>query len=63
MIYFFIILILLLFLSAFFSGTETAYFHIRQHRGKLATGPKILVVGPGSEPAVLKKIIKISQNS
>ena len=35
MIYFFIILILLLFLSAFFSGTETAYFHIRQHRGKV----------------------------
>ena len=27
-----IIFIILVFLSAFFSGTETAYFHIRQHR-------------------------------
>tara|TARA_Y100001970_G_C14244767_1_gene867357 strand:- start:2851 stop:4083 length:1233 start_codon:yes stop_codon:yes gene_type:complete len=32
MIYFIIIFILLLILSAFFSGTETAYFHIRKHR-------------------------------
>ena len=29
-----IIFIILLILSAFFSGTETAYFHIRQHRDK-----------------------------
>ena len=32
MIYAVITFILLLILSAFFSGTETAYFHIRKHR-------------------------------
>ena len=32
---FILLIILLLSLSAFFSGTETAYFHIRQHRDKI----------------------------
>ena len=46
MIYLVIILIILLSLSAFFSGTETAYFHIRQHREKIPDKIKSIIETP-----------------
>ncbi|MEE2859088.1 MAG: hemolysin family protein [Candidatus Neomarinimicrobiota bacterium] len=46
MIYIIIILIILLSLSAFFSGTETAYFHIRQHREKIPNKIKSIIENP-----------------
>ena len=46
MIYIIIILIILLSLSAFFSGTETAYFHIRQHREKIPDKIKSIIENP-----------------
>ena len=41
-----IIFILLLILSAFFSGTETAYFHIRQHRDETPKKVKSILDHP-----------------
>ena len=46
MIHFIIIFILLLILSAFFSGTETAYFHIRKHRKDTPRKLKIILEYP-----------------
>ena len=45
MIYFVIIVILLI-LSAFFSGTETAYFHIRKHRKETPKNVKSILESP-----------------
>ena len=41
-----IIFIILLILSAFFSGTETAYFHIRQHRDETSEKVKSILDHP-----------------
>ena len=41
-----IIFIFLLILSAFFSGTETAYFHIRKHRKETPEKIKSILVSP-----------------
>ena len=41
-----IILIFLLLLSAFFSGTETAYFHIRKHRKETPKNVKSILESP-----------------
>ena len=41
-----IIFIILLILSAFFSGTETAYFHIRQHRDETTEKVNSIVEHP-----------------
>ena len=41
-----IIFIILLILSAFFSGTETAYFHIRQHRDETPKKVKAILHHP-----------------
>ena len=41
-----IIFIILLILSAFFSGTETAYFHIRQHRDETPKKVKSILDHP-----------------
>jgi CBS domain containing-hemolysin-like protein len=41
-----IIFIILLILSAFFSGTETAYFHIRQHRDETPEKVKSILDHP-----------------
>ena len=46
MIYIFFILIGLLLLSAFFSGTETAYFHIRQHRDETPEKVRSIIKNP-----------------
>ena len=46
MIFFISILISLLFLSAFFSGTETAYFHLRNHREKTPNKIKSIIENP-----------------
>ena len=46
MIFVICILIGLLFLSAFFSGTETAYFHLRNHRGKTPNKVKSIIEKP-----------------
>ena len=41
-----IIFIFLLILSAFFSGTETAYFHIRKHRKEIPENIKSILADP-----------------
>ena len=43
-----IIFVFLLILSAFFSGTETAYFHIRKHRKKTPEKVKSILDYPQS---------------
>ena len=40
------IFIFLLILSAFFSGTETAYFHIRKHRKEIPENIKSILADP-----------------
>ena len=44
--FYIIIFIILLILSAFFSGTETAYFHIRQHRDETPEKIKSILAHP-----------------
>lgn len=41
----------------FFEQTPDGQIHIRPYKGVPSTGSKLLTVGPGSEPSVLKKIL------
>ena len=43
---------------SFFERIASGETFVRPYRGKLADGPKLLVIGPGSEPNQLEAIIK-----
>ena len=61
-----LIFIFLLILSAFFSGTETAYFHIRKHRKETPDNIKTIldysVEGKNDETSFKKTYLEILKN-
>ena len=47
---------------SYFERLPSGMVNVREYKGKLITGPKLLVIGPGSEPKLLEKLVEESSN-
>lgn len=47
---------------SYFERTPSGMVSIRPYKGKLLTGPKLLIIGPGSNPALLNELIEESHH-